>query len=147
MRLRPTRPHEWDLGGMRTRRPEEREPKVRPTPPTAPRVNSGPRTGRGRYRLAARPTLLNLRKHGTSGRVLRGGRRTFLIRNSAGGGGGIFQRFGSKGRSEVRLLFALVPRVSITPDLDFLDTVTQIVNTRFADRFFRRFDEAVLSAR
>ena len=35
----------------------------------------------------------------------------------------------------------------ITPDLDFLDNVTQIVDTRFADRFSLRFDEAVRSAR
>ena len=90
---------------------------------------------------------VNLRKHGTSGRVLRGDRRTFLIRNSAGGGGGIFQRFGRKGSTDVRLLFALVPRVSITPDLDFLDNVTRVVDTRFADRFSLRFDEAVRTAR
>ena len=76
-----------------------------------------------------------------------GDRRTFLIRNSAGGGGGIFQRFGSKGNTEVRLLFALVPRVSIQPDLDFLDNVTRVVDTRFADRFYFRFDEAVRTAR
>ena len=105
------------------------------------------RTAAGVVRKNLRPRALNLRKHGGAGRVLRGDRRTFLIRNAAGGGGGIFQRFGGKGSTEVRLLFALVPRVSITPDLEFLDNVTQIVNTRFADRFSLRFDEAIRSAR
>lgn len=111
-----------------------------------------PRTGAGVIRKGWRPRELlggdAGRQHGrgrvigTRGDVFRGAKRTFLIRRP-GGRGTIFRRHGG----EVVPLYQLVPRVSITPELEFIDTAERVVGEKWAPNFVEAFDRAIRTAR
>lgn len=77
------------------------------------------------------------------GNVFRGNKRTFLVRRP-GGRGTIFQR---KRGGDVVPLYQLVPRVSLPPDLEFVETATKTVAREWDDQFARAFDFAIRTAR
>lgn len=109
-----------------------------------------------------RPRELNLRPHGTTGRVWRGDKRTFLIRTGAGEGI-VFERTGrgrslrssvrtrrtSWGgrRSGVRALYILTPRGRITPRLRFKEVVMHVIQRQWPHEMERAVMQAILSAR
>lgn len=109
------------------------------------------RTPTGVIRKGWRPSELldGAAQHG-EGRVLKrrgdvyqGKKRTFLIRRP-GGRGTIFQR--QRG-GDVVPLYQLVPRVSLPPDLEFVETATKTVNREWDEQFARAFDSAIKTAR
>ena len=105
------------------------------------------RTKAGIISARDRPRALGLQRHGPSGRVLRGARRTVLIRSTPGGEGTIFQRVGRGASSELRPLWLLRREVRIDPELNFTANVTKTVAQRFPMLFDQRLGEAVRSAR
>lgn len=104
------------------------------------------RTGTGIVPPSMRPSSLDFKPHGSSGRVMRGKKRTFLIREP-GGRGAIFQRFGRRGSSDVRVLFVFAPRADIDPELEFHANAVRVVRGRFPREFRDAFDRAIRTAR
>lgn len=82
--------------------------------------------------------------------VYTGRRRTFMVRLSDGRGW-IFQRTGT-GRSGslaqgTRLLYTFAPEVPIPDSLEFEETITSVVDRRFAAIFVEEFYRAALRSR
>lgn len=77
--------------------------------------------------------------------VVRGAERTFLIKKP-GGRGTIFQRYGPQ-RSDVRVLYQLVPSVDLDQRLKFVETVSRAASSTFDTAFAERFQKAVRTAR
>ena len=92
-----------------------------------------PRTGAGIIKKGWRPKdlLANARQRGT------------VLFRKPDGRGTIFRRTDSG----LEVLYQLVPRVPITPDLRFLDTAEREINARWAINFTRSFDMAMATAR
>lgn len=88
-----------------------------------------------------RPRKLRLRPHGTSGNVLVGRHRTFLIKDK-----GLFQRTGP-GRSDVILLFSMTPRARVTASLHFEDITRRVIRESWPEHFARAFALAVRTAK
>ena len=115
-----------------------------------------PRSPGGVIRKDWRPKALNLTQdHGAATKawtkggsgtmhrlVYRGDRKTFAILKP-GGRGTIFERDGD----EILALYQFKPRVSITPDLQFIENATKTVDKRFGVHFSTAFDRAVRTAR
>jgi hypothetical protein len=104
------------------------------------------RTKRDIISKANRPAAFGLQPHGTSGRVLRGAKRTFAIRN-ADGTGALFQRTGRGKRSLVRTLYTFTPSAGISARRFFGPTVVDAFETRFDRHFEINFAAAMRSAR
>lgn len=110
-----------------------------------------PRTGAGVIRKGWRPRELfeNPQQHGrgpviaTKGNVYRGTKGSFIVRRP-GGRGTIFRRERS---GAVVVLYQLVPRVRIDPELEFIDTAKRVVNERWEPNFLDAFDFAIRTAR
>lgn len=85
---------------------------------------------------------------GASGNVVYGRDSTYLIRKSSSYGT-IFRydpsRRGDRGRGIV--LYQLVPRVSIDPELEFEKTAQKTVDRVWTPNFLRAFDRAIRTAR
>ena len=109
-----------------------------------------PRTAAGVIRKGWRPKDLldGAAQHGvgrvfqSKGNVYRGKKKTFLVRKP-GGKGTIFERDGA----ELLPLYQLVPRVRISPDLQFVDTANKTVNAEWVNQFGIAFDRATKTAR
>lgn len=105
-----------------------------------------PRTGTGVIRKPFRPSNLEFRRHGKSGKVARGKNRTFLI-DQGGGRGLILRRSGKGSDSSTEVLYFLRPQVDIDPDLEFHATANLVVAARADEEFRRAFDRAIGAAR
>lgn len=103
------------------------------------------RTASGLVSRPLRPGNLGL--HHVAGRMSKGDRRTFAIRDGEGGTGAIFQRFGRRGATSIRILYLLVKRVPIDPGLDFYENAERVVAREFQGHFDREFTNAVRTAR
>lgn len=77
------------------------------------------------------------------GAALRGQNGAFII-TMPSGRQAIMRR---DGRGNVKVLYWLVPRVEITPDLHFYDIATEVVSNQWASNFERRWAEALASAK
>lgn len=110
-----------------------------------------PTTGAGIIRKPYRPKQLfraaaqhgRGRAIGTKGNVWKGKKRTVLIRKP-GGRGWIFQRQPAEG---LTLLYTLVPRVRITPELHFHRIARRTVDANYPRHFAREFNKAIRTAR
>lgn len=98
------------------------------------------RTGSGVVSRAQLPKKLEFRQ--LPGGQIVGRKKTFLVR-----GVGIFQRYGRRAASKVRMLFAFVRQVPIPPDLRFVETARAVVRRRFDDNFRKAWDFALRTAR
>lgn len=113
-----------------------------------------PRTGTGVIKAAWRPRRLFGSGSGSRtsvrsrGNVIRGARSTYLVRSSSGRGT-IFRYVpGRRGRDGPGIpLYFLVPRVTIDPNLEFVDTAQKTINERWVPNFTRAFDFALRTAR
>lgn len=124
---------------------EEGTPKV----PRGPRlaVPDGARRGKtGGVEPSLRPRALNFQPYGASGRVMRGDKRTVLIR-LPGGRGGIYQRRGVGKRSTLFRLFVFTPRAKTPRVLDFEKTIEASVRANFKRNFEIALAEAIRTAR
>jgi hypothetical protein len=101
------------------------------------------RTKRDIIRNDSRPTAFHFRQVGT--RIL-GDQRTFIVRR-ADGTELILQRVGKGAGSSVRALYLLVPRVHITPDLQFVKLAQLAVDLFFDWNFTNAFERAIATAR
>lgn len=83
---------------------------------------------------SARPRAFGFTVWGTGPKatVYRGQRRTFMIKPSAGQGGGIYQRVGKGKGSTIRQLFSLAKRVRIDRRLGFYPTAQKVAREKFA---------------
>ncbi len=106
------------------------------------------RTKTGIVSKGLRPSALNFRPVGGNSRsnVMKGDKRTFLIRKP-GGRGVILQRTGRGKRAGVRVLFFFRPSVRIDRRLRFHDTAVKTVQDTFNRNFGRAFAEAIRTAR
>lgn len=97
-----------------------------------------------------RPKAYNFRQ---VGKKIIGDRGTFIIRK-ADGSGMIFQRVkgpkapkGMKRSSSIFALYILARRARIVPDLKFIPTAQNVVDTRFNAHMVREFDKAVAGSK
>ena len=95
---------------------------------------------------SARPKAFNFRPEGTSGRLMEGDKRTFMIRNQDGTGG-IYQRTGRGKRTGVRRLFGLTGSVRIERRLKFFHTAEHVIRTEFNEIFSEALDQAIRTGR
>lgn len=108
-----------------------------------------PKTAAGIVRKPFRPASLELKEIGrtrSGGKLSRGKKRTFAVREP-GGRGFIAQRIGRRGSGKTRLLFVFEPEVPIRPELHFHRNAQRTVSTRFPSNFATAFDKAVRGAR
>ena len=106
------------------------------------------RTKTGVVSRVLRPRSLGFKRSGSGprGEVFRGKKRTFMIRRPDGTGA-IFQRFGRRRATRLRMLFSFTPKAKIEPMLEFEVTAQAVFQENFARNFEAAFDRAVLSAR
>jgi hypothetical protein len=97
----------------------------------------------GRSGMVTRGGITRFRRKSSGGRVIRGRRAAFLLRNEMTGRGTIFERDGD----ELVPLYHLVPSVPLDQRLDFAENVTRVVNETYAAAFTKRFDRAIRTAR
>lgn len=93
-----------------------------------------------------RPGALNLRPWGESGTVMRGDRRTVLIR-TGNDRGVILQRTGRGKRAKLKVLYRLKGSVPLKPGLEFFKTAKIVVNDRLVENVRRELDRAISTAR
>lgn len=91
-----------------------------------------------------RPRALNFEPVGPN--VMKGDKRTFLIRKP-GGRGVILQRVGSGARAAMRVLFAFLPRAPLKPRLKFEETVVRTVRAEAPKQFRAALAKAMRTAR
>ena len=106
------------------------------------------RTKTGVVSRVLRPRSLEFKRSGSGprGEVFRGKKRTFMIRRPDGTGA-IFQRFGRRRSTRVRMLFSFTPKAKIEPMLEFEVTAQTVFDATFASNFERSFARAQASAR
>lgn len=117
----------------------EREKRPRDGGTIAIPVAARKRRDTGIIRKRDRPGGFNFRQ---VGRAVRGDRGTFIIRQPDGSGG-IFRRV----KGVVSLLYLLVHRAPLQPDLHFADTAGKAVDDHWAYNFERALDEALRTAK
>ncbi len=95
-----------------------------------------------------RPSRLEFKRWGSGPRaeVHRGKRRTFMVR-TPDGQGGVFQRFGRRKSTKLRMLFSFTPKAEIEPTLEFELTAQTVFQETFTRNFEQSFDRAVRSAK
>ena len=92
------------------------------------------------------PRRLNFKPHGGSGRVMRGRRRTFLVRTRSGEGF-IFRRVGRGPGSTLEVLWRLQREVPIEPELDFFVNAREVMDRLAVRRALESWDRAIRTAR
>jgi hypothetical protein len=94
-----------------------------------------------------RPSQLGLKPgKGGNRNVMRGDRRTVLIRSSSGRGA-LYQRVGRKKSSRLKMLYKWAEQGKIAPRLGFKRTTERAVKAKFAGHFKREFAAALATAR
>ncbi len=98
-----------------------------------------PRTAAGVVRRNLRPSALQLHRQGQS---VKGQRRTFLVP-----GVGVFQRFGRKGNTSVRLLFSFKSSAPTPRTLGFELTARRTVRDEYDRQFIVAWNQAIRTSR
>lgn len=93
-----------------------------------------------------RPRALQFVAHGTSGRVMKGDKRTVMIRD-ASGRGTIFRRKGKGKRSELVKVFNLVPQGRLIRRLGFVANATRTAEAKYVGHFQREYAKALATAK
>jgi Family of unknown function (DUF6441) len=93
-----------------------------------------------------RPSNLNLRPWGSTGRVMRGDQRTILIR-TANDRGVILQRTGKGKRTRLKVLYRLKGEVPLKPTLEFFRTARVVYDDSLVKNVRIALDRAVATRR
>lgn len=83
---------------------------------------------------------------GPNATVLRGNRRTFMVRR-ADGTGAILQRMGRRGSGKLRTLFTFATSAELPASMEFEVTAERVLQSTFRDNFEMHFDRAMRTAR
>lgn len=78
----------------------------------------------------------------------KGAGQVFVVEKAGGKiGPGIYQKTGRQGKGALKALFILKPRVSITPDLSFVDTAKRVAQEQWPSIFDAALQQAIRTAR
>jgi len=101
---------------------------------------------RGKTGIVTQANRLKAFQFEGRGKVLKGRKRTFMVRES-GGDGAVLQRTGRGKSSSLKVLYAFEPQVRIRPDLRFTKNAEDVVRRRFETNFKEAWRHAVATAR